>query len=94
MNTTIVLNNLLNLIRSMALTTSNKEWLANHIYAEVKAEKLQKATGARSDNWPRVKREDMVITPKVANMFHISEPLPEDFDEKKIFGQHLSEKYK
>ena len=36
----------------------------------------------------------MVITPKVANMFKVSEPLPEDFDEKKAYGQYLYEKYK
>ena len=34
MDTTIVLNNLLSLIRSMPLTTSNKEWLADHLYEE------------------------------------------------------------
>ena len=93
MNTTIVLNNLLSLIRSMPLTTSNKEWLANHLYEEVKAEKLRK-TAVQSNGWPKVRREDMVITPRVANMFQISETLPEDFDEKKAYGQYLSEKYK
>jgi len=88
------MNNLLNLIQSMALTTSNKEWLANHLYEEVKAEKRQKAKGMTSDGWPKVRKEDMVITPKVANMFQVSESLPENFDEKKAFGQYLSEKYK
>ena len=93
MDTTIVLNNLLSLIRSMPLTTSNKEWLADHLYEEVKAEKLQNAA-VQSNGWPKVRREDMVITPRVASMFLISETLPEDFDEKKAYGQHLSEKYK
>ena len=87
MNTTIVMNNLLTLIQSMALTTSNKEWLADHLYEEVKAEK-------RQNGWPKVRREDMVITPKVANMFQVTEPLREDFDEKKSYGQYLYEKYK
>ena len=94
MDTTMVLNNLLSLIRSMPLTTSNKEWLADHLYEEVKAEKLKDATAAQSNGWPKVRREDMVITPRVASMFQISETLPEDFDEKKAYGQHLSEKYK
>ena len=93
MDTTIVLNNLLSLIRSMPLTTNNKEWLADHLYEEVKAEKLQKAA-VQSNGWPKVRREDMVITPRVASMFQISETLPEDFDEKKAYGQYLSEKYK
>ena len=43
---------------------------------------------------PKVRREDMVITPKVANMFQVTEPLHEDFDEKKAYGQYLYEKYK
>ena len=93
MDTTIVLNNLLSLIRSMPLTTSNKEWLADYLYEEVKAEKRQKAA-VQSNGWPKVRREDMVITPRVASMFQIPETLPEDFDEKKAYGQYLSEKYK
>ncbi len=31
--------------------------------------------------------------PKVANMFKITEPLPEDFDEKEAYGHYLYEKY-
>ena len=72
---------------------NSKEWLADHLYEEVKAEKLQNAA-VQPNGWPKVRREDMVITPKVASMFQISETLPEDFDEKKAYGQHLSEKYK
>ena len=94
MNTTIVMNNLLSLIHSMALTTSNKEWLAAHLYEEVKAEREQEALNRHVNGWPKIKREDMTITPKVANMFKVTEPLPEDFDEKKAYGQYLSEKYK
>ena len=72
---------------------NSKEWLADHLNEEVKAEKLQNAA-VQPNGWPKVRREDMVITPKVASMFQISETLPEDFDEKKAYGQHLSEKYK
>ena len=78
----------------MALTTSNKEWLADHLYEEVKAERRQSARDLQTNGWPKVRREDMVITPRVANMFKVTEPLPEDFEEKKLYGQYLYEKYK
>ena len=94
MNTTIVMNNLLTLIQSMSLSTSNKEWLADHLYEEVKAERRQCALNLQANGWPKIRREEIVITPKVANMFKVSEPLDEDFDEKKAYGQYLYEKYK
>ena len=88
------MNNLLNLIQSMALTTSNKQWLADHLYEEIKAENEQRTSGTQANDWPKVRREDMVISEKVANMFHVNNPLPENFDEKKAYGQYLYEKYK
>ncbi len=94
MNTTVVMNNLLNLIQSMALTTSNKQWLADHLYEEIKAESEQRTSGTQANDWPKVRREDMVISEEVANMFHVNSPLPEDFDEKKAYVQYLYEKYK
>jgi len=47
-----------------------------------------------ANGWPKIRREDMVISEEVANMFHVNSPLPEDFDEKKAYGQYLYEKYK
>lgn len=38
MDLTISMNTVLNFLHSMALSTSNKRWLAEHLYAEVKAE--------------------------------------------------------
>jgi hypothetical protein len=32
------MNTVLNFLHSMALSTSNKQWLADHLYEEVKAE--------------------------------------------------------
>ena len=94
MNTTVVMNNLLNLIRSMALTISNKQWLADHLYEEVKAEQRQKASEMHLNGWPKIRREDMIVSDKVANMFRVEKPLPEDFDDKKAYGQYLYGKYK
>ena len=42
MNLTISMNTVLNFLHSMALSTSNKRWLADHLYEEVMAE--EKAT--------------------------------------------------
>ena len=37
-------------------------------------------------NGPSYRKSDLVITPKVVNMFKISETLPEDYDEKMRIG--------
>lgn len=94
MNSTTVMNNLLNLIQSMALTASNKRWLADHLYEEAEIEERVKHEESLHSGWPKLRKSDLVISPKVANMFKVSEPLPEDFDEKKAYGEYLYEKYK
>ena len=38
MNLTISMKTVLNFLHSMALSTSNKRWLADHLYKEVRAE--------------------------------------------------------
>ncbi|MBP5338898.1 MAG: hypothetical protein J6Z14_06280 [Prevotella sp.] len=38
MNITISMNTVLNFLHSMALSTSNKRWLADHLYEEIRAE--------------------------------------------------------
>ncbi|MBO5537815.1 MAG: hypothetical protein J5971_02025 [Prevotella sp.] len=38
MNLTISMNTVLNFLHSMALSTNNKRWLADHLYEEVRAE--------------------------------------------------------
>ena len=38
MDLTISMNTVLNFLHSMALSTSNKRWLADHLYEEVRAE--------------------------------------------------------
>ncbi len=40
MDLTISMDTVLNFLHSMALSTSNKQWLADHLYEEVKAEKM------------------------------------------------------
>ena len=98
---TISMNTVLNFLHSMALSTSNKQWLADHLYEEVKAERLQvgetsakrlstsgaqessgmeKAAATTNNGWPKIRREDMRISPKVMKLVEDIEPLPDDFD--------------
>ena len=90
MNSTIVMNNLLNLIQSMSLTASNKRWLADHLYEEAETEKMPKVKASTTS----VRKKRMLqIDPRVAKMFQ-GTSLPEDFDEKKAYGEYLYQKYK
>ena len=78
MDLTISMNMELNFLHSMALSTSNKQWLADHLSEEVKAER--KAAAATNNGWPKILREDMRISPEVMKLFEDIEPLPDDFD--------------
>lgn len=77
MNMIISMNTVLNFLHAMALSTSNKKWLADHLYEEVKAE--QKAAATTISGWPKIRREDMHISPEVVNLVKGFE-LPEDTD--------------
>ncbi len=45
MNLTISMNTVLNFLHSMSLSTSNKRWLADHLYEEVRAEEKATSVG-------------------------------------------------
>ena len=91
MNLTISMNTVLNFLHSMALSTSNKQWLADHLYEEVRAEK--KAANMISDGWPKLRREDLHVSPEVMKIVEDIEPLPDDFDEDKARLEHLLKKH-
>ena len=90
MDLTISMNTVLNILHSMALSTSNKQWLADHLYEEVKAEK--KAAATTNNGWPKIRREDMRISPEVANLVKGFE-LPEDADYDQLKLEYLMKKY-
>ena len=101
MDLTISMNTVLNFLHSMALSTSNKQWLADHLYEEVKAERLQvgeqssgmeKADATTNNGWPKIRREDMHISPEVANLVKGFE-LPEDADYDQLKLEYLMKKY-
>ncbi len=90
MNLTISMNTVLNFLHSMSLSTSNKQWLADHLYEEVKAERKAAAT---TDGWPKIRREDMHISPEVMKLVEDIEPLPDDFDYDKARLEYLLKKH-
>ena len=91
MNLTISMNTVLNFLHSMALSTSNKQWLADHLYEEVKAER--KAAATTTSGWPKISREDLHISPEVMKLVEDIEPLPKDFDYDKARLEYLLKKH-
>ena len=92
MDLTISMNTVLNFLHSMALSTSNKQWLADHLYEEVKAEK--KAAANANNAWPKIRREDMRISPEVMKLVEDIQPLPDDFDYDKARLDYLLKKHR
>ena len=90
MNLTISMNTVLNFLHSMALSTSNKQWLADHLYEEVKAERKAATT---ANGWPKIRREDIHISPEVMKLVEDIEPLPDDFDYDKARLEYLLKKH-
>ncbi len=91
MDLTISMDTVLNFLHSMALSTSNKQWLADHLYEEVKAEK--KAAATTNNGWPKIRREDLHISPEVMKLVEDIEPLPDDFDYDKARLEYLIKKH-
>lgn len=91
MDLTISMNTVLNFLHSMALSTSNKQWLADHLYEEVKAER--KAVAAVGDGWPKISSEDLHLSPEVMQIVEDIEPLPDNFDYDKARLEHLLKKH-
>ena len=91
MDLTISMNTVLNILHSMSLSTSNKQWLADHLYEEVKAE--QEAAATTASGWPKIRREDIHISPEVMKIVEDIEPLPDDFDYDKARLEYLLKKH-
>ena len=91
MELTTSMNTVLNFLHSMSLSTSNKQWLADHLYEEVKAEK--KAASMTTDGWPKLHRDELHISPEVMKIVEDIEPLPDDFDCDKARMEYLLKKH-
>jgi hypothetical protein len=85
------MNTVLNFLHSMSLSTSNKRWLADHLYEEVRAE--EKAAAKTDNGWPKIRHEDLHISPEVMKLVEDIEPLPDDFDYDKARLEYLLKKH-
>ena len=56
-------------------------------FEEVKAER--KAAATTNNGWPKIRREDIRISPEVMKLVEDIEPLPEDFDYDKARLDYL-----
>lgn len=90
----ISMDTVLNFLHSLGLATSNKQWLADHLYEEVRAEREAKKESmeVNEDGWPKIRREDMHISPEVADLVKGFE-LPEDADCDQLKLEYLMKKY-
>ena len=91
MDLTISMNTVLNFLHSMALSTSNKRWLAEHLFEEVKSE--EQAISTTETGWPKIRPEDIHISPEVMKLVEDIEPLPDDFDYDKSRLDYLLKKH-
>ena len=104
----ISLNNLWTYLQGLTLTTSNKKWLADHLYEAVKAEEkamtreeeLAEAARIRKEKekalWadmPRMKKEDLVLSQEILDIVKDVEPMPADVDIEKLKYDYLMKKY-
>ncbi len=89
MDLNISMNKVLSMLHSMSLSTSNKQWLADHLYDEVRKERAL----AEETAWPTVSAEELLISPEVMKIVEDVEPLPEDYDLKKEKLGYLLKKH-
>ena len=89
-NATVSMTSLLDFIHSMSLSASNKKWLADRLYEETKSETVDKK---EKEDWPKLSKEDLVLSPEVMKLVEDITPLPEDFDYDKARLECLTKKY-
>ena len=58
-----------------------------------KIEARQEAATKNNEDWPRLTKEDLTISPEVMKIVEDIDPLTEDFDEKKARLEYLTKKY-
>lgn len=87
MNVTISMNNILNIIHAMALSSSNKQWLGERLINEAKAEQQ-----AAAENQSAVAAD--FVTPRVLRFKRGNPWNVTDEEIEKMRYEYLKEKYK
>ena len=85
----ISLNNLWSYLQSLSLTTSNKKWLADHLY-----EAVSKESGtAKFRKKFTITKEDLVLSDDILEIVKDITPLPSDYDFEQERLNYLMKKY-
>ena len=87
------LNNLWTYLQSLTLTTSNKKWLADHLYEAVEAEKKEAKELNRIDY--KMKTIDR-LSPELRELIGFAKPevpVDDDINGEGARDEYLSEKY-
>jgi hypothetical protein len=85
----ISLNSLWAYLQSLTLTTSNKKWLADHLYEAAKEE----TQAAKASKRLQITAEDLVLSADILEPIKDITPLPVDFDFEKTRTDYLMQKY-
>ena len=85
----ISLNNLWSYLQGLTLTTSNKRWLAKHLYEDAKEEERE----AKPRQEFHIDAEDLVLSQDMLEPLKDITPLPQDFDIKQARIDYIMQKY-
>ncbi|MBR1465328.1 MAG: hypothetical protein IJ607_03090 [Bacteroidaceae bacterium] len=95
-------------LQGLTLTPRNKQWLADHLYEDIKTELQNKENKNRQANiseirkqretelWadiPKLSAEDIAPTQDILDIVKDIEPLPEDVDIDKLKQDYLIQKH-
>lgn len=83
------LNSLWSYIQSLTLTTSNKKWLADHLYEAIEEETQAAKAGKKLQITP----EDLILSADILEPVKDITPLPVEFDFDKARKDYLMQKY-
>lgn len=83
----ISLENLWQYLQGLQLSSKNKRWLAEHLYAS--ADSQQQSDSLNTSEWPVLTGEDLVLSPETLSIVQDVEPLPEDYDIEKARLEYL-----
>lgn len=93
---TVSLNNLWNYLQGLKLTSSNKKWLADHLYQSALSQSQhdQQAEEEFWENAPLLTQDDLIPSQEILSIVSEVEPMPQDIDAEKLVSDYLAKKYR
>ena len=86
---TVSLNSLWSYLQSLGLTTSNKKWLAEHLFEAAKEEMSE----AKTKKGLQITKDDLILSADMIEPVKDIKPLPADYDLDKARIDYLMQKY-